>query len=138
MDSSLPGSGSMGFSRQEYWSGMPFPSPGHLPNPGIEPGSPALQTVSLLSEPHNLNPNPNKISVITVESSQLCLVLFCCCFSCYLYLAMLITEERRLLSWTTVCQGQLWDWRCGQVLLDGRRPKEDGKVLVERGMVRLQ
>ena len=35
---------SMGFSRQEYWSGLPFPSPGHLPNPGIEPGSPALKT----------------------------------------------------------------------------------------------
>ena len=42
---------SMGFSRQEYWSGLPFPSPGHLPNPGIEPGSPALQTHVLLSEP---------------------------------------------------------------------------------------
>ena len=38
---------SMGFSRQEYWSGMPFPSPGDLPNPGIEPGSPALQGASL-------------------------------------------------------------------------------------------
>ena len=35
---------SMGFSRQEYWSGLPFPSPADLPNPGIEPGSPALQT----------------------------------------------------------------------------------------------
>ena len=34
---------SMGFSRQEYWSGYPFPSPGYLPNPGTEPGSPALQ-----------------------------------------------------------------------------------------------
>ena len=33
---------SMGFSRQEYWSGLPFPSPGDLPNPGIEPGSPVL------------------------------------------------------------------------------------------------
>ena len=33
---------SMGFSRQKYWSGLPFPSPGDLPNPGIEPGSPAL------------------------------------------------------------------------------------------------
>ena len=33
---------SMGFSRQEYWSGLPFPSPGHLPNPGIQPRSPAL------------------------------------------------------------------------------------------------
>ena len=34
---------SVGFSRQEYWSGVLFPSPGHLPDPGIEPGSPALQ-----------------------------------------------------------------------------------------------
>ena len=42
---------SMGFSRQEYWSGLPFPSPGDLPNPRIEPGSPALQTDTLLSEP---------------------------------------------------------------------------------------
>ena len=42
---------SMGFSRQEYWSGLPFPSPGDLPDPGMEPGSPALQAGSLLSEP---------------------------------------------------------------------------------------
>ena len=41
----------MGFSRQEYWSGLPFPSPGDLPNPGIEPGSPALQANALSSEP---------------------------------------------------------------------------------------
>ena len=42
---------SMGFSRQEYWSGLPFPSPGDLPNPGIEPESPALQVDALSSEP---------------------------------------------------------------------------------------
>ena len=42
---------SMGFSRQEYWIVLPFPSPGDLPNPGIEPRSPALQTASLPSEP---------------------------------------------------------------------------------------
>ena len=42
---------SMGFSRQEYWSGLPFPSPGDLPNPGIEPRSPTLQADSLPSEP---------------------------------------------------------------------------------------
>ena len=40
----------MGFSRQEYWSGLPFPSPGDLPNPGIEPASPTLQADSLPSE----------------------------------------------------------------------------------------
>ena len=42
---------SLGFSRQEYWSGLPFASPGDLPNPGIAPGSPALQADALPSEP---------------------------------------------------------------------------------------
>ena len=42
---------SMGFSRQEYWNGLPFPSPKDLPDPGTEPGSPALQADSLSSEP---------------------------------------------------------------------------------------
>ena len=42
---------SMGFSRQEHWSGLPFPSPGDLPHPGIEPGPPALQADSVPSEP---------------------------------------------------------------------------------------
>ena len=41
----------MGFSRQGYWSGSPFPSPGDLPNPGIEPRSPALWADALPSEP---------------------------------------------------------------------------------------
>ena len=42
---------SMGVSRQEYWSGLPFPSPGDLPDPGIKPGSPALEADALTSEP---------------------------------------------------------------------------------------
>ena len=41
---------SMGFSRREYWSGLPFPSPGDLSNPEIKPRSPALQADSLLTE----------------------------------------------------------------------------------------
>ena len=41
----------MGFSRQEYWSGLPFPAPGDLPDPGIEPGSPTLLADALSSEP---------------------------------------------------------------------------------------
>ena len=49
MDYSQPGS--MGFSRQEYWSGLTFPSPGDLPDPGIEPRSPALQADSLPCKP---------------------------------------------------------------------------------------
>ena len=42
---------SMKFSRQEYWSGLPYPSPGDLPDPGIEPMFPALQADTLPSEP---------------------------------------------------------------------------------------
>ena len=41
---------SMGFPRQEYWSGLPFPSPGHLPHPGVKPRSPTVQADALLSE----------------------------------------------------------------------------------------
>jgi len=41
----------MGFSRQEYWSGLPFPSPGDLSDPGIEPPSPTLEADALPSEP---------------------------------------------------------------------------------------
>ena len=49
---------STGISRQEYWSGLPFPSPGDLPHPGIEAGSPALWADALPSEP------PGKISLL--------------------------------------------------------------------------
>jgi len=51
MDCSLPGSSVHGILREEYWSGLPFPSPGDLPNPGIEPWFSALQADSLPSEP---------------------------------------------------------------------------------------
>ena len=52
VDCSLPGSSIHGwFSRQEYWSGLPFPPPADLPSPGIKPRSPALQADSLPAEP---------------------------------------------------------------------------------------
>ena len=52
---------SMEFSRQEYWSGLPFRSPGNLPDPGIKPGSPTMQADSLPSEPPGKSP-PNENS----------------------------------------------------------------------------
>ena len=62
---------SMGFSRQEYWSGVPFPSPGDLPNPGIEPGSPTLEADALTSEPPgNRYHNCVYLFVHRVERSQ--------------------------------------------------------------------
>ena len=51
MGYSPPGSSVMEFSRQEYWSGLLFPSPGYLPDSGMEHGSPTLQVDSLTSEP---------------------------------------------------------------------------------------
>ena len=51
MDYSPPGSSLHGFSRQEYWSVLPHPPPGDLPNPGIQPRCPTLQVISLPSEP---------------------------------------------------------------------------------------
>ena len=51
MDLAYQAPPSIGFSRQEYWSGLPFPSSGDLPNPGIKPGSSTLQTGTLPSEP---------------------------------------------------------------------------------------
>ena len=58
---------STGFSRQEYWNGLPCPPPGHLPNPGIQPRSPALQVDSLLSGPPG---NPKNTGVHSLSLLQ--------------------------------------------------------------------
>ena len=55
---------SMGFSRQEYWSGLPFSSPGDLPDPGIEPGSPALLADSLPPEPPGKSITKKKVMLL--------------------------------------------------------------------------
>ena len=67
MDYSPPGSSAMGFPRQEYWSGLPFPSPGDLPNPATEPTSPSLQADSL---PLSYWEAPWTIAVASRLSSQ--------------------------------------------------------------------
>ena len=60
---------SMGFPRQEYWSGLPFPSPGDRSNPGIKPESSVLQVGSLLSEPPG-KPKPTVLSIPSQSSIQ--------------------------------------------------------------------
>ena len=57
----------MEFSRQESWSGLRFPSPGDLPDPGIKPGSPALQADALPSEP------PGKPNVASIRATFFCI-----------------------------------------------------------------
>ena len=61
---------SMGFSRQGYWSGLLFPSPGDLPDPGIEPGFPALRADALPSEP------PGKPRSFWYRISKTCFQMF--------------------------------------------------------------
>ena len=61
----------MEFSRQECWSGLPFPSPGDLPDPGIEPESPALQADSLQSEPPRNAISALYITIMTEDIRQI-------------------------------------------------------------------
>ena len=61
---------SMGFSRQEYWNGLPFPSPGDLPDPGIEPRPPALQADALPSEPPGKPPIKAEVADLWYHSAK--------------------------------------------------------------------
>ena len=65
----------MEFSRQEYWSELPFPTPGDLPDPGIEPRSPALQEDTLPSEP------PGKPIIFTMHFSPVCVCVCVCVYT---------------------------------------------------------
>ena len=79
---------SMGFSRQEYWSGLPFPSTGDLPEPGIKPRSPALQADALPSEP----PEKGTIILSLVQTSYL--EFLCVCVVFFLPTFKLSSEKR--------------------------------------------
>ena len=99
---------SMGFSRQEYWSGLPFPSPGYLPNSGIEPGSPTLQEDALTSEP------PGKPTV-TYSRCQFCQFTRKCLCSVWCWRSHSGNHQQvELLGWKLqealplLCRGWLW------------------------------
>ena len=91
---------SMGFSRQECWSGLPFPSPRDLPDPGIEPGSPTLQTDALLSEPPLSDSTNFKTEAVTGTNHQQP-----CCdprYSISIFCLLRLQEERHTIkSFTT-------------------------------------
>ena len=108
---------SMGFSRQECWSRLPFPSPGDLPNPGIEPWSPALQADALRSEA----PGKPQISLKNWAGWSLRTLLVCTCFgsmilssaNCYFSISCAILSSAPLTTCTppphpTLCT---WLWR---------------------------
>ena len=107
---------SMGFSRQEYWSGLPFPSPGNLPNPGTEPRSPALQADALTSEPPGKSISPNILigshcyEYLLYRNSNLS-------FSYFRWspLCKYVSRSTEWLSWTNLCMRQksLSIWKNG-------------------------
>ena len=76
----------MGFFGQEYWSGLPFPSPGALPDPGLETGSPAFQAGALTSEPPGKQSclewvafpfsNPSSLGVFKSMGVEFCQMIF--------------------------------------------------------------
>ena len=72
LDCSRPGSSVHGISQQEYWNGLPFPSPGDLPTPGIKSGSLALQVDSLPSEP----PGKSKKTYLCLISHLICGIFY--------------------------------------------------------------
>ena len=78
---------SMGFSRQEYWSGLPFLSSGDLHDPGIEPRSPALQADSLLPEPPG---EPNIYHIVSVSAIKQSEAVRHIYLYLYLYLSVLL------------------------------------------------
>ena len=87
----------MEFSRQEYWNGLPFPSPGALPDPGVKPRSPTFQADSLPFEPPEKPPH-NSIYLVQFRSvSQSCLTL-CNPMTAVCHTSLSITNSRSLLK----------------------------------------
>ena len=93
---------SMGFSRQEYWSGLPFPSPGDLSNPGIEPGSPEFQADALTSEPpgksHSIIGRIQLMRSLTELHKMMCICSATNDLSCYINLCDTCTSAVNGLS----------------------------------------
>ena len=103
---------STGFSRHEYWSGLPFPSPGDLPDPGIEPRSPALEAEALTSEPPG-KPSfliffynmvyPRRLDIVPCAISRTLLFIHSKCNSLHLS-----TPNSQSIPHPTAWQPQIW------------------------------
>ena len=79
---------SIGFSRQEYWSGLPFPSPGDLPDPGIKPRSPAFQADALTSEPRA------SVYMYTIYIYAMCIYMYTIYIYVYICNGILLNHKK--------------------------------------------
>ena len=104
----------MGFSRQEYWRGLPFPHPDDLPNPGIKPRSPALQTDSLSSEPPR---KPLAYSCCCCKSLQSCPTLCNPVDGSTPGSPISGILQARTLEWVAISFSSTWKWKVKLKLL---------------------
>ena len=104
-DSSLPQAPpSMGFSRQEYQSGLPLPSPGNLSKPGIEPRSPTFQTDALPSEPPGKSSNSvQRYKILHIFANTYAFVAFCFWFGGILFGNIILMGVKRYLTVVLIC-----------------------------------
>ena len=79
---------SIGFSRQEYWSGLPFPSPGDLPDPGIKPRSPTFQADALTSEPRA------SVYMYTIYIYAMCIYMYTIYIYVYICNGILLNHKK--------------------------------------------
>ena len=122
---------STGFSRQEYWSGLPFPSPGDLPDPGIEPKSPTLQADALTSEPPGKQTLQTNITGMCGECSQ-------CAHSVLTTLGLAwlmacVLSQSTLLRLQVALQGNCLKWALGCVYFPGLICSGSGSQVLHKG-----
>ena len=110
MDCSLPGSSVHGIPKPEYWSGLPFPSPGDLPDPGTEPRSPALQADCLPSEPQG---SPKIYAAAAAKSPQLCPTLCDSIDGSPPGSPIPGILQARTLEWVSISFSNAWKWKLG-------------------------
>ena len=91
----------MGFSRQECWSGLPFPSPGDLPDPGIEPRSSALRADALLSEPPGIG--CCQIHIVNFHFVAAPLYIVTTDTKSEYFEPLLLEKQQDFNSWVTIC-----------------------------------
>ena len=97
----------MGFSRQEYWSGSHFSSPGELPDPGIKPGSLALQVDSLPFEPPEKLLHKKILKKKKLNKLVLCTRSYAKCFTSFSHIIFTKQLESRYYQYLTVMDGEL-------------------------------
>ena len=145
MDCSL--SGSMGFSRQEYCSRLPFPSPGDLPDPGIESGSPILQADSLLFEPpgkpnYVLSNGKKKSIILNILYKWACLKIYTAWVSVYnmelkRFILTILTEDSNKTSCPLTWEILKGEWHVDGQRTDSWRGQTESGIVIKSGINRI-